>query len=428
MRPVGPRTLMLCLLVSILAVTSPRAQSTEPDPAIARLLESPAFTQAAAVLDSDYDRFVQEVIALTEIPAPPFKEQVRAKAFLDMLRAAGLSDVEMDEEGNVMGVRRGTGRSTLAIVAHLDTVFAGGTNVKVTRQGTRLMAPGIADNSRGAAVMLWVARALQAARVQHASDLLFVGSVGEEGEGDLRGVKFLLRKGKYRDRITQFIALDATEANVVTHRGVGSLRYRVAFTGPGGHSYTAFGLVNPAFAMGGAIARFSKLRVPQQPKTTFSVGVVSGGTSVNAIPVKVQMDVDLRSESCDELKTLNAGFLKAVGEAVAEENAARSTKEGQIVAEPTPIGDRPCGETPRASPLVRTAASVVAAFGLEPSYETASTDANVPMNMGIPAITIGRGGPAGRTHSLDEWTDVERTGALRAARIVTATILAAAGS
>jgi acetylornithine deacetylase/succinyl-diaminopimelate desuccinylase-like protein len=418
--------LALCALA--LAIVQPHAQT--PDSASAsvqRLIGGAQFTQAAASIDGDYDRFVQELVTLAEIPAPPFKEQARGKAFLDMLRRAGLADVEMDAEGNAMGVRKGSGGDMVAVLAHLDTVFPEGTDVKVKRAGTRLSAPGIGDNTRGLAVLLAVVRAMNAAKLQTASDLLFVGNVGEEGEGDLRGVKFLLRKGKYKDRIKQFIAIDGGDQSTITNAGVGSLRYRVAFNGPGGHSYGAFGLVNPAFAMGAAMAKLGKLRVPMEPKTTFNVGVVSGGTSVNSIPSQVTMDIDLRSESCGELKKLNDAFLAVVQEAVDEENAARSTREGRIHAVPRPIGDRPCGETPITAPIVETTSAVLRAFGLRPSYEVSSTDSNVPMNMGIPAVTIGRGGPGGRGHAPDEWTDVARPEATRAIKVATAITWAVAG-
>ena len=209
-----------------------------------------------------------------------------------------------------MGVRRGTGGGPmLAVLAHLDTVFPEGTDVKVRRDGTRLMAPGIGDDTRGLALMLAVIRAMNAAKLETRADILFVGNVGEEGEGDLRGVKYLLRKGKYKDRIKLFLAIDGGEQGTITRGGVGSKRYRVTFKGPGGHSYGAFGLVNPAYAMAAAIARFSDVQVPSSPKTTFNVGVVSGGTSVNSIPAEVSMDVDIRSESCAELAKVDATFL-----------------------------------------------------------------------------------------------------------------------
>ncbi len=396
---------------------------------VQRIRESAQFTQASTFIEGDYDRFVKELVALNEIPAPPFKEQARAKAYLEMLRQQGLSDVEMDAEGNAMGVRKGTaaGGPMLAILAHLDTVFPEGTDVKVKRQGTRLAAPGIGDNTRGLALMLAVVRAMQAGKFQTTSDVLFVGNVGEEGEGDLRGAKFVLRQGRYKDRIKQFIAIDGGEQGNITRGGVGSLRYRVTFKGPGGHSYGAFGLVNPAFAMGSAIAKFSRLHVPVEPKTTFNIGVVRGGTSVNSIPSGVSMDVDMRSESCAELKKVNEEFLSIVRQAVDEENGARSTREGKIEADPKLIGDRPCGETPASSPIVQMTTAVVKAFGLTPNYSTSSTDSNVPMNMGIPAVTIGRGGPGGRAHAPDEWTDVERKGSVEAVKVAMTVILAVAG-
>ena len=399
----------------------------QPSELVQRIRGSAQFAEASAFIDADYDRFVNELVALTEIPAPPFKEQARAQAYLEMLRRQGLSDVEIDAEGNAMGVRKGTaGGSMVAVLAHLDTVFPEGTDVKVKRQGTRLMAPGVGDNTRGLALMLAVVRAMQAARFQTTSDVLFVGNVGEEGEGDLRGVKYLLRQGKYKDRIKQFIAIDGGDQSSLTNGGVGSLRYRVTFKGPGGHSYGAFGLVNPAFAMGEAIAKFSRMHVPVEPRTTFNVGVVSGGTSVNSIPSEVSMDVDMRSESCAELKKVNDAFLALVRQAVDGENGARSTREGKIEADPKLIGDRPCGETPPTSPIVQTAAAVVKAFGLTPRYSISSTDSNVPMNMGIPAVTIGRGGPGGRGHAPDEWTDVERKGSVEAIKVAMTIIVSVA--
>jgi tripeptide aminopeptidase len=405
------------------------AQPATQDATIQRLKDSADFRQAAAFIDNDYERFVQELITLTEIPAPPFKEQQRAKAFLELLKQSGLSDVEMDPEGNVMGVRRGTASGPmLAVTAHLDTVFPEGTDVKVKRDGSRLAAPGVGDDTRGLALMLAVIRAMNAVKFKTTSDILFVGNVGEEGEGDLRGAKYLLQKGKYKDRIKQFIAIDGGDQSGITRGGVGSRRYRVTFKGPGGHSYGAFGLVNPAFAMGNAIAKISRMQVPASPKTTFNVGVVKGGTSVNAIPFSVQMDVDLRSESCAELKSVTDTFLTLVRQAVDEENNTRSTREGRVEADAKLIGDRPCGETSITSPLVQTTAAVVKAFGMNPRFEISSTDSNVPMNMGIPAVTIGRGGPGGRAHAPDEWTDVERKGAVSAVETALTIILVVAGT
>lgn len=407
-----------------LAIAYPAAR--EPAAAARKLRESAPFRQAAAFIRADYPRFVRELIALTEIPAPPFKEERRARAYLAMLRDAGLRDVEMDAEGNVMGLRQGSGGGRmLAVAAHLDTVFPEGTDVKVKRAGTRLSAPGIGDNTRGLASMLAVIRAMDAARLRTVDDILFVANVGEEGEGDLRGVKYLLRSGKYKDRITQFLAIEGGEQGSITRGGVGSKRYRVAFKGPGGHSYTAFGLVNPAYSMSSAISALAALQVPADPKTTYSVGVVRGGTSVNSIPFEVSMDVDLRSEACAELKKLDDAFVAVVRSAVAGENRARSTRAGRVEAELKIIGERPCGETAMNAPILRTVTGVLQAFGLQPAYDFGSTDSNVPMSLGIPALTVS--GPSSRGHSLDEWTDVEPRDVTQSIEVSLAIVLSVAG-
>ena len=415
----------VALALTVLSAVQPAGGQ---EPAAPRILASTGFRQAAAFIRKDYDRFVRELITLTEIPAPPFKEGRRAKAFLELLRSAGLQDVEMDPEGNVLGLRKGRGGGGMLVVAaHLDTVFPEGTDVRVKRRGTRLAAPGIGDDTRGLALVLAVVRAMNAGQFETSDDILFVGDVGEEGVGDLRGVRYLLQKGKYKDRISQFIAIDGGDQGAVTRAAVGSRRYRVTFEGPGGHSYGAFGLVNPAYAMASAIAALSALQVPARPKTTYNIGVVAGGTSVNAIPSSVSMDVDIRSESCAELKKLDSAFVGIVQRAVDKENAARSTQAGRIAVDPRVIGERPCGETPMDAPILRTTAGVIGAFGLPVSYNAGSTDSNIPMSMGIPALTIGRGGEGGRSHSLDEWTDVAPAGVRRSVEVALAVILALAG-
>jgi acetylornithine deacetylase/succinyl-diaminopimelate desuccinylase-like protein len=407
-----------------LAVSSAAAQT--PQASVQRILDSPQFKTAAAFIDKDHERFVNELIALTQVPAPPFKERKRGDAFLALMRQLNLGDVEMDDAGNVMGVRKGNGSgSMLAVLAHMDTVFPEGTDVTVKRDAGKFSAPGIGDNTRGLALMLALIRAMDAAKFQTAGDILFVGNVGEEGEGDLRGAKFLFQKGRYKDRIKNFIAIDGGDQSTITNGGVGSRRYRVTFKGPGGHSYSAFGLVNPAFAMGNAMAKFSRVQVPREPKTTYSIGVVRGGTSINAIPFEVSMDVDMRSESCAALKKVEDQLLAIVRDATDEENKARSTAEGKIVADPKLIGDRPCGKTADTSPLVQTVSAAVSAFGLKPELETSSTDANLPMTLGIPAVTIGRG-PSFRAHSLDEYTVIDPKADARAAQVALTIILAAA--
>jgi tripeptide aminopeptidase len=419
--------LRFCAAALILAASS-TASAQNADQRVQAIVSSASFRDAKTFLESDHERFVRELITLTEIPAPPFKEQKRGAAYLEMLRAAKLADVETDAEGNVMGVRKGTGSGPmLAVLAHLDTVFPEGTEVTVKRNGNRVLAPGAGDDTGALALMLSVIRAMDAAKVETAADILFVGNVGEEGEGDLRGAKYLLQKGKYKDRIKSFISIDGGTQSAIVTGGLGSRRYRVTFKGPGGHSYGAFGLVSPAFAMGNAMTKFSHLQVPAAPRTTFNVGVVGGGTSVNSIPVDMYMLVDMRSESPEELKKVDEAFQRVVREAVDEENRTRDTGEGKIVADVKLIGDRPSGTTPTSAYLVQAAAAVSRSFGFSPTFQIGSTDANVPISMGIPAITIGRGA-GGRSHSLDEWMDVSKEKNVQAGEVVLATILAAANA
>jgi len=416
------------ILAFVFGVVSPAAAQTA-DALVSGIISSANFKSATTFFEGDHDRFVRELITLTEIPAPPFKEKARATAYLEMLRGLGLSDAEMDAEGNVMGIRRGTGnaadRPVLAVLAHLDTVFPEGTDVKVKRDGTKLMAPGVGDDTRGLALILSIVRAMDAARFQTPKDILFVGNVGEEGEGDLRGVKYLLQRGKYKDRIKSFISIDGGDQGPIVNGALGSKRYRVTFKGPGGHSYNAFGLVSPAFAMGTAIAKFSRVMVPSKPKTTFNVGVVGGGTSVNSIPTEMFMDVDMRSESPGELNKLVTTFQAIIREAVDEENRTRSTAQGKVGADVTLIGDRPSGETAISSLLVQSTTAAVKAFGLTPIYGIGSTDSNIPISLGIPAVTIGRGNSA-RSHAFDEWVDIEKQSSVRAAQVALTIILAAA--
>jgi len=410
-------------------------QPVAADAAIQATVGSAGFKAAAAALDRDFDRHVAETIRLTEIPSPPFKEAARGKAYLELLKQHGLADVEMDAEGNVMGLRRGTGPSAgsgpapiIAIAAHLDTVFPEGTRVIVKRAGTRLAAPGVGDDTRSLAVLLAFIRAMDAAKIRTKADILFIGNVGEEGPGDLRGVRYLFTKGKYKDRIAMFVSADGTDpgSEIVTG-AVGSKRYRVTFTGPGGHSYADFGLVSPTFAMASAMKKFAALNVPASPKTTFSVGVVGGGTSVNSIPFEAWMDIDMRSESRAELDKIDASFRALVAESVADENAARSVAKGRITVDVTLTGDRPSGQTAASQHIVQIASASVRAFGLTPSLTFSSTDSNIPISLGIPAITLDAGGTSDRAHALDEWIDVEKTSSLRGMQIMLATLLTLAG-
>lgn len=395
------------------------------------IVDGAGFKAAVRQLDADYERTVADIVTLTEIPAPPFKEDKRARAYLEMLRAVGLSDVEMDAEGNVMGVRAGTatkGKGPFVVIAaHLDTVFPEGTDVKVKREGTKLSAPGIGDDTRSLAVLLAYVRALDAAGIKTRSDILFVGNVGEEGPGDLRGVKHLFNKGKYKGRISAFFSMDGSDPSRVVDRGVGSKRYRVTFNGPGGHSYGAFGVVNPMTAMGQSVVDLYKIAPPTSPKTTYSASVVGGGTSVNSIPNAIFLEIDLRSESAGELAKLDKSLIAILDKAAAGENAARSTQPGAITYEAKVIGERPAGATDPKAGIVTATAAAIAALGFKAEHEASSTDANLPMSLGIPAVTIGAGGKGGRAHALDEWIDIEKGEALRGMQVGLAALLAVAG-
>ncbi len=420
-------------LAATLAVLGLGAAPAKPDPAdqaVRTIVTSPAFKTAVATLEREHDRTIADIITLTEIPAPPFKEAAKGKAFMAMLKAEGLSDVEMDPEGNVMGLRRGTGPAGAPLVvlaAHQDTVFPEGTVVKVRREGTRLSAPGVGDDTRSLAVLLAYIRALDAAKIQTKSDILFVGNVGEEGPGDLRGTRYLFSKGRYKDRIRAFFSMDGLSPAGITYGAVGSRRYRVLFHGPGGHSYGAFGIVNPMAAMGHAVDQLYQVKVPSNPKVTYSASVVSGGVSVNSIPADVTLEVDMRSQDKNELAKLDARFLEILKEAAEHENAARDTHLGKITIDPKLIGERPTGSTSPDALIVRTTAAAARWAGYTPELGASSTDSNIPISLGIPAVTIGSGGTGGRAHSLDEWIDVAKPESVRGMTVGLAAVLAMAG-
>lgn len=364
-------------------------------------------------LDSQYDQVIADLIRITETPAPPFKERARAELFAAMLRDAGLDDVTVDGEGNVLALREGAqdggvNGKVFVVSAHLDTVFPEGTPITVTREGERLMAPGIGDDSLGLASMLAWVRVLEANRVATSQPILFVATVGEEGPGDLRGVRHLFTKGAYAGRIAAFLSIDNADAGRIVHAAVGSRRYRIAFNGPGGHSYGAFGIVNPMAAMAETVRGIYAIQVLSDPKTTYAASVVSGGTSVNSIPDRILLEIDMRSGDPAALAQLEREVLAAAQAAVEGENAARSTRAGSITLDPQLTGDRPAGTTPADHPLVRAALAASQAAGFAARLDESSTDSNIPMSLGIPAITIGTGAGGGRTHSVDEYLETGR--------------------
>ena len=371
----------------------------------AALMENPAVKAALEAARVNEPHFIEEQIRICEIPAPPFHEEARGKEMARLFRQMGLQNVRMDEAGNVIVERPGAAaHPNLLFQAHLDTVFPEGTDVKVKREGNILRAPGISDDCRGLAMVLGVIQALNEAKVQTHGTITFAADTGEEGLGDLRGTKELFNT-TLKGQIDEFISVDGTGLSI-TNVGVGSYRYRAEFKGPGGHSFGAFGLANPIQAMGRAIAKIDNFDVPLKPKTTFNVGRVGGGTSVNAIPFECWMEVDMRSSDKGALDTLNAQYKRAVQEAIDEENK-RWKGRGSVTVANEVVGYRPAGSTPASSPIVTTAIDVTRQFGATGDLGEGSTDANVPMSLGIPAITIGGGGKGSGAHALDESFDTK---------------------
>lgn len=369
-----------------------------------KLVRNARVKQALERIKADDGLTLQEQISLSEVPAPPFKEAVRAQEYLRRMQALGLQDARIDSEGNVIGIRKGTvGRPLVVIAAHLDTVFPEGTDVKVTQKDGRYYGRGLSDDTRGLVAILSVLRAMEAAGIRTVGDIMFVGDVGEEGLGDLRGVKALFRE---RTDIDGFIGVDgvgnARSGDGIVANATGSHRWEVTFSGPGGHSFGAFGAPSAIQAMGRAIAHISDVRPPADPKTTFTVGVVSGGTSVNTIAADAQMLVDIRSNGAASLLATEKLVMAAIDQGVAEENARWGSTA--IRATPKLVGDRPAGAALPDAPVVKAAVAARKALGLAPAtIGTSSTDSNVPIGLGIPAATLNGGGHGGNAHAPDEW-------------------------
>src|SRR5215467_11053995 len=385
--------LLICLAVPALAQSPADLMK---DPSVRAALDA-ARRNEPATLDLQ--------ARICEIPAPPFHEDQRGLELKRLFEELHLKNVRIDKAGNVIGVRPGkSAHPNLVFSAHLDTVFPEGTDVRVTRNGDVMKGPGIGDDCRGLALMLAVIRALDEGHVQTPGTITFVADVGEEGLGDLRGMKQLFFE-TLKGQIDKLISVDGTGLGI-THIGVGSNRYKVTFKGPGGHSYGAFGMANPIQAMGRAIAKIDAFQVPSQPKTTFNVGRVGGGTSVNAIPYEAWMEVDMRSADPNALKALDAKFQSALQEAVEEENR-RWNNRGVVTVSAELVGVRPAGQTPKDSPIVQTAMAASRALEIQEVLREGSTDSNVPMNLGIPAITISGGGVGTGAHSLNETFDTQ---------------------
>jgi len=379
--------------------------TSNPARIIAELLKAPAVQTAFRFFEANAEAITNEQIAICSMPAPPFKEKERAEYFYSKFAELGF-EVAIDQEGNCLGLRRGRSLDPLVVVsAHLDTVFPAGTDVTVRNEQGILFAPGIADDGCGLAALTALARALAAANIETDGSILFVGTVGEEGEGNLRGVRYLLSEGQWAKRVKSFLSFDGPGSDRLINRALGSKRYRVSMTGPGGHSWGDFGLPNPVHALGRAISRLVSYPVPVEPRTTFNVGRIHGGTSINAISREAVMEVDLRSTSDRELRTLDAFFRRSMREAADDENAARRQGYPPLNLSVELIGERPSGETAADSPIVQVAFEATRAVGITPRLDQASTDANFPMSLRIPALTLGAGGTSGSSHTIDEWYD-----------------------
>lgn len=384
------------------------AAAAQADTSTSALLGDSRVKAALAKVKDEDARTLREQIEISQIPAPPYKEAARAQDYVSRLRALGLDRATLDAEGNVIALRKGAGKNapTLVLSAHLDTVFPEGTDVTVTEKNGRYSGRGLSDDSRGLSVVLTVLRALQDSGIRTTGDVMFVGTVGEEGLGNLRGVKALFRD---HPEIDGFISVDGIDSvaehasrSKVVYQATGSRRWSVTFIGPGGHSSENFGNPSAIHAMGRAIARIGDIKPPTNPKTTFTVGIVSGGSAINAIAAEAQMQIDLRSNGSTELAAIEKQVFALLDDAVAEENA-RWGSQG-IRTERKLLGDRPAAAGGTNTPLVSAAVAAYTALKLPaPELISASTDSNVPLGLGIPAITVSGGGRGDKAHSPDEW-------------------------
>ncbi len=369
-------------------------------------LNEPAVAKALQAAQANEPHLIEEQIRICQIPAPSFHEDARGAELEKLFKTAGLQDVRIDHAGNVLGDRPGAAlHPRLVMAAHLDTVFPPETDVRVTRTGNLLKGPGIGDDCRGLVALLGVIKAMSDADIKTHGSITFVANVGEEGLGDLRGTKELFGT-TLKNQIDNFISIEPGEPNRLTTGGVGSYRYKVTYTGPGGHSYGAFGIANPIHAIGRAVAHIADLQVPTAPKSTFNVGRIGGGTSVNSIPFEAWFEFDERSPDTGSLDALDAKFKAAVQAGLDEENT-RWKNNGKLSMKLESLGVRPAGQTDANSDIVKIAASAIKELNLgEPIYNASSSDSNVPMHLGIPAITIGGGGKDKGAHSLEETDDV----------------------
>jgi tripeptide aminopeptidase len=377
--------------------------ASQESAAVAVLLSDPRVQAALSAAKVSEPRTIDQMVEFCEVAAPPFREGERAAVLRRAFQGAGLSNVRVDRVGNVLGERPGlAARPRLVLAAHLDTVFPEGTAVQVTRDRHLLRGPGIGDNCRGLAVLVATARVLGEVQLVTPGPITFVANVGEEGLGDLRGVKALVNE-TLKGQIDRFVSIDGPGLHV-THVAVGSYRYRVSFKGPGGHSFGDFGMPNPANALGRAVAKIAELRVSDAPRTTYNVGRIGGGTSVNAVPSEAWMEIDLRSTDEGALAALDRQVRGAIDEGVAEENR-RWGREGRVSVTREMVGNRPAGGLPPTAPIVQIVRLAGQSLGVNVPLSEGSTDANFPLSLDIPAVTIGGGGGGTGAHGTTEEFD-----------------------
>jgi tripeptide aminopeptidase len=382
-------------------------QNFSRKPAMPDMQTDPRITRVLGILHEGATATTEEQIRITEIAAPPFQEGARAAYMKKALASTGLH-VETDEIGNVIGEWPGSSQDIVMVTAHLDTVFPAGTDVHVKREGGRLLAPGISDNGTGLAALLALSKAFRDAKIKTNKTIFFVADVGEEGEGNLRGMRALA--DSYRKRLKYVLALDGSATEYVTTAALASRRVEITVTGPGGHSWSDFGTPNPIHALGRGIARFVTARVPEAPRTSFNIGEIEGGTSVNSIPSSAHMKVDLRSESESELAALESLLRDAVKAGIDEEMSAARERgmagsANLMNLKINVLGVRPAGELQEDSPLLAALLAADKQLGNRSRRERSSTDANIPLSLGIPAISLGAGGRSGGAHTLEEWYD-----------------------
>ena len=418
------KQLALCVILLVMPIRSPVLANGPRSSNSSSLADQAQVRVALDWFAKNLKWIADEQVKLTEIPAPSFQEEKRAEAVKDVLAAEGLT-IHTDKIGNVIGELPGSNeREAVLLTAHLDTVFPSGTEIKVRREGHRLVAPGISDNGTGLAGLLAVARAMQAAKIKPRRTILFAANVGEEGEGNLRGMRALI--DAYRTKLRAVIVLDGSGTDHVTVKALASRRLEVVITGPGGHSWSDFGMPNPINALVRASVRFINTKVPATPRTTFNLGQIEGGTSVNSIPYEAKLKVDLRSENEDELARLESALRDCVAAGVKDEmDNARERSRGKLDWKVNQIGSRPGGELPADSSLLTALRAADEYVGNQSRVERSSTDANIPLSLGIEAIALGAGGNGGGAHSLQEW--YEPAGRERGLKRVLLTVLGVAG-